>query len=341
MTTKTLATAVTIAMGAALSAQAQEVTWAFSHWVPPASEIQVSGFVPWAASINEASGGRIQIDIFPAQQMGAAPDHYDMARDGIVDIGFVNPGYQAGRFPIIAAAELPFLVSNATTASQALHEWYQQHADREMPDVKVCLVHLHHPGSLHAIRGPIAAPSDFAGMNIRPPQATIARMISLMGASPVQVPAPEMRAILSSGGADATVSPWSSLALFGVEDVVVHHLNLSLYSVAFVYAVNQGSYDALSAENRAVIDAHCTPEWSQRIATGWDQLDTAARERVLALPGHVTYSPDDTQMAAWQALSAELRGEWVTRAAASGLADPQAALDDLIARLRAVGGLIE
>ncbi|MCA2013729.1 TRAP transporter substrate-binding protein [Cereibacter sphaeroides] len=326
---------------AATMASAQEVTWAFSHWVPPQSEVQISGFEPWVQSINEASDGRIQIDIFPAQQLGSAPDHYDMARDGIVDIGFVNPGYQAGRFPIIAAAELPFLTSNATGASRALHEWYAQYAAQEMPDVHVCLVHLHHPGALHATRGPIAGPEDFAGMNIRPPQATIARMISLMGASPVQVPAPEMRAILSSGGADATVSPWDSLRLFGVEDVVTHHLDLPLYGVAFVYAINQASYDGLSDENRAVIDEHCTPEWSERIATGWDRVDVAAYERLKTDEAHTFYTPDAAQMEAWQALAVQLRGEWAEAAGTAGLADPEAALADLVSRLEVAGGAYE
>src|SRR6266852_7185774 len=47
--------------------------------------------------------------VYPAQQLGKAFDHYDMARDGIADVTYVNPGYQPGRFPIIAAGELPFL----------------------------------------------------------------------------------------------------------------------------------------------------------------------------------------------------------------------------------------
>ena len=46
----------------------------------------------------------------PSQQLGKAFDHYDMARDGIADLTYVNPGYQPGRFPIIAAGELPFLI---------------------------------------------------------------------------------------------------------------------------------------------------------------------------------------------------------------------------------------
>ena len=60
--------------------------------------------------VEKASGGTIKYKIFPAQQLGKAFDHYDMARDGIADVTYVNPGYQPGRFPIVAAGELPFLV---------------------------------------------------------------------------------------------------------------------------------------------------------------------------------------------------------------------------------------
>ena len=40
-----------------------------------------------------------------------------MARDGIADAAYVNPGYQPGRFPIFAAASLPFQVANARAAA--------------------------------------------------------------------------------------------------------------------------------------------------------------------------------------------------------------------------------
>jgi TRAP-type C4-dicarboxylate transport system substrate-binding protein len=77
------------------AAFAQEVTLRLSHWVPATIAPAAAGIEPWARSVEEASDGRIEIQIFPAQQIGAAPDHYDMARDGIADITWVNPGYTA------------------------------------------------------------------------------------------------------------------------------------------------------------------------------------------------------------------------------------------------------
>ena len=51
-----------------------------------------------------------------------------MARDGIADSTYINPGYQPGRFPIIGAGELPFLMTNAKGGTQALDAWYRKYA---------------------------------------------------------------------------------------------------------------------------------------------------------------------------------------------------------------------
>ena len=110
MYTRTLA-ALAVALTTSTAALSAEVTLA--HWVPGSHPLQVLGMEPWAESIRQATDGRVDIKIYPAQQLGAAADHYDMARDGIADIGFINPGYQPGRFPIMAAAELAFLFANA------------------------------------------------------------------------------------------------------------------------------------------------------------------------------------------------------------------------------------
>ena len=84
--------------------------------------------------------------MFPAQQLGKAFDHYDIARDGIAGLTYVNPGYQPGRFPVIAAGELPFLMSDAKAAPWRSMPGTANTAS-EMKDVKFCLAFIHDPGS--------------------------------------------------------------------------------------------------------------------------------------------------------------------------------------------------
>lgn len=78
---------------------AQEKTFELklSHWVPPSHPLQ-KALEEWGASVEKDSGGTIKYKVYPAQQLGKAFDHYDMARDGIADLTYINPGYQPGRF---------------------------------------------------------------------------------------------------------------------------------------------------------------------------------------------------------------------------------------------------
>src|ERR1700759_3120482 len=107
--------AVLLAIAPAL-AQDKTVTLKMSSWVPPAHPLNPS-LIAWAADIEKESHGSIKATLFPSEQLGKAFDHYDVARDGIADVAYVNPGYQPGRFPIIAGGELPFLIGNAKGGS--------------------------------------------------------------------------------------------------------------------------------------------------------------------------------------------------------------------------------
>src|SRR4051795_10745121 len=112
-------TSVACLLIGASAALAQDKTFdlKLSHWVPPSHPLQ-KAMEEWGASVEKASNGTIKFKIYPSQQLGKAFDHYDMARDGITDFAYVNPGYQPGRFPVIAAGELPFLIADANGATR-------------------------------------------------------------------------------------------------------------------------------------------------------------------------------------------------------------------------------
>src|SRR5262249_31318387 len=162
-------------LAAAMAADAQERSFELklSHWVPPSHPLQ-KALEDWGSAIEKASGGSIKYKVFPAQQLGKAFDHYDMARDGIADVTYISPGYQPGRFRIIDAGNLPFMVSDAKGGSQALDAWYRTYAAAEMRDVKFCLGFVHDYGSFHSRTKKIMVPADIRGMKIRPAHATIA-----------------------------------------------------------------------------------------------------------------------------------------------------------------------
>ncbi len=326
---------IALALAGGAGAQDKPVELKLAHWVPAQHALATTGFIPWGKSVEAASGGSIKVVIFPAQQLGKAPDHYDLARDGIAQMTYVNPGYQAGRFPIFAGAALPFLVDKPGPASAALDTWYRQYAEKEMKDVKVCLAHLH-VGTIHS-KTPITEPGQIKGMKIRPANGTVAQMVSTLGGTSVQVSAPEARDALSKGVADAITFPWLSIISFGIDKTVNYHTDMRLYAAAFVWAMNKPWYDALSAKQKKVIDDHCNNEWAARVGKDWGDLEDSGKAKLAAMPGHTIVPMSPAQIDVWRKAVAPVYDEWVVEAGKAGI-DSKKALADLKAELAKTGG---
>src|SRR5580693_1727126 len=285
---------------ATASAQDKPIELKLSHWVPPSHPLQAA-IQDWADDIKKESNGSITYKIYPAQQLGKAFDHYDMARDGIADFVYVNPGYQPGRFPIISAGELPFLVGQAKGGNRAIDAWYRKYAAAEMKDVHYCFSFVLDPVAWHSVSKKIVVPDDIKGMKIRPAQGTIAAWVTQLGGTNVQSSAPEARDILEKGVADAGTFPWGSMLLFGIDKVTKYHMEAALYTTGFVWIMNKDTYAAMSPSQQKVIDNHCNREWAERTAAPWADFEHDGIEKLKAEPGHEVYPISDAQLDLWKA----------------------------------------
>lgn len=322
------------AMAAALPATAQDkpVDMRFAHWLPAQHSLAKTGFEPWSKSVEAASKGSIRISVYPAQQLGKAPDHYDMARDGIADMTWVSPGYQAGRFPVFAAIELPFMAGNPGGGSQALDAWYRKHADKEMKDVRLCLAHIHN-GTLHSKKA-ISEPGQIKGMKIRPANGTVAQMVTLLGGTNVQVSAPESRDALEKGVADAITFPWDSLISFGIDKVAKYHVDFRLYSAGFVWLMNRNWYDKLSVSQKKVMDDHCSTDWAGKVGAAWGDAEDGGQGKLEKAGGHTIARLTPAQLSTWRSAVEPMTATWIGQADKAGFSGRQV-LDELKGELKA------
>ena len=329
--------AAALLIGGATGALAQDKTFELklSHWVPPSHPLQ-KALEDWGASVEKDSGGTIKYKVYPAQQLGKAFDHYDMARDGIADLTYINPGYQPGRFPIIGAGELPFLMTNAKGGTQALDAWYRKYAAQEMKDVKFCLAFVHDPGAFHSRSKKIVVPDDIKGMKIRPAHATMATFVTQLGGTNVQASAPEVRDVLEKGVADAVTFPWGSVVLFGIDKVTKYHLDMPLYVTTFAFVFNKDKYNQMSAAQKKVIDNHCTPEWALKVAAPWAEFEHAGIAKIKAEAGHEVYEPTPAQIAEWKKAAQPLEEKWAENVKKTGV-DPAVVMKELKAQLSKEG----
>jgi TRAP-type C4-dicarboxylate transport system substrate-binding protein len=333
---------VALALPAALvSAMAVAPAWSqdkpvhlkLAHWVPPSHPLQ-KAMEDWGNSVQKATNGTVTFTVFPSQQLGKAFDHYDMARDGIADVTYINPGYQPGRFPIIDAGNLPFLMSNGKGGSQALDAWYRKYAATEMKDVKFCLGFVHDYGSFHSRTKKVMVPGDIKGLKVRPAHATMAALVTQLGGTNVQSSAPEVRDIIEKGVADAVTFPWGSIPLFGIDKVTKYHMNVPLYTTAFAWVMNKTTYQNMSPAQQKVIDDHCNTEWALRVAAPWADFERAGVAKLQAdtASGREVYNISDAQLGEWRKAAEPVVKVWADGARKAGV-DPDAVLGELKAAL--------
>jgi len=320
-------------------AQEKNFDLKISHWVPASHPLQ-KALEDWGAAVEKESGGTIKYHVYPAQQLGKAKDHYDMARDGIADVTYVNPGYTPGVFPIIAAGELPFLMSNATGGSEGLDAWYRKYAPKEMKDVKFCLAFIHSPSAFHSRTKKIVVPEDVKGMKVRPADATMADLVTLLGGTNVQTSAPEVRDTIERGVADAVTFPWGSLVLFGIDKVTKYHMDAPLYVTTFVLVMNKDTYNAMSDRQKKAIDDNCNTEAAGRVGKPWGDFEDAGLGKVKAEPGQEVYTLTADQLAQWKKASEPLVKTWADGVKKTGV-DPDAALKELKASLAKYNALAQ
>jgi len=315
---KSLLIAAVAATALMLPAQAADpvVTLRTSIWLPPAHPL-VPSTKAWADDMEKESGGTLKQQIYPSEQLGKAFDHYDMARDGIADITYINPGYQPGRFPVIAAGQLPFVFKDARSGTAALDTWYRKYAAAEMSDVHFCFAFMHEPG-IYMGRKKVVVPADIKGLKIRPPQSTMAQLVTALGGTNVQASAPETRDVLERGVADGLFFPPGSGLLFGLDKVTKYYTITPIYTTIFVYAMNKDKYASLSPAQKTVVDNHCSTEWAVKIASQWADFEDAGLVKLKAEPDKEIGELNADQIAAWKAAAEPLHKAWADAVTKAG-----------------------
>jgi TRAP-type C4-dicarboxylate transport system substrate-binding protein len=269
---------------AAPLAQAQEITLKVAHFLPPPSTAHAKFITPWCDKISKESGGKLKCQIFPSMQMGGTPPQlYDQAKDGVADIVWTLPGYTAGRFPLVEAFELPFMMRKTEGTSRALWDWVQANDQAEFKDVRPLAFHVHGPGVFHMTSKPIRTLADFKGTKLRAPTRQTNKMLAAFGATPVGMPVPQVSEALSKGVIDGAVIPWEVVPAVKVQELVKFHSETdpsepAVYTSVFIFAMNKAKYDSLPADMKKVIDANSGAETSAWIGKVFGEADVPGRK---------------------------------------------------------------
>ncbi len=334
-----LVAAVAFVAGAA---RAQEVTLKIHHFLPPKGTIQAQVFEPWCEKLGKESNGRIKCQIYPAMQLGGTPPQlFDQARDGVADIIWTLPTYQAGRFPKSEVFELPFMATNSETGSPAFWDYVHKNAMDEFKGVKVLALHVHDGSLLHFANKRVTNLEEIKGLKVRAPTRIGTKFLTAIGAVPVQMPVPQVTESIAKGVIDGAMIPWEVVPAMKLQEVTKYHLDTpaglpKMSNSIFVVAMNQAKYDSLPADLRKIIDADTGIEWSKQIGKIFDGT-TAPGKKLAAAAGGVFDTLSQSEYERWRKACEPVVKEWITEVGAKG-ANGQALVDDARALIKKYGG---
>ena len=255
---------------------------------------------PWAEELEERTEGRVDVQVFPAMQLGGRPgDLYGQARDGVVDIVWTLPGYSPGRFPLTEAFELPFVCGDAEATSLAFHEFYRTWLQAEYDDTHPLVFHSAAPGHIHTADREVHTLKDLEGLKIRAPSRISAAMLEALGAVPVGMPVPEVYEALSRGVVEGALIPWTIMRPFRLHEVTRHHAEVAFSCALFLMTMNKARYEGLPAEIRTIIDETTGMELARRLGRLWQ--DDEQPGRAIALErGHSIVSLSEAERERWR-----------------------------------------
>ena len=104
------------------------------------------------------------------------------------------------------------MAKNAESGSQALWEYVQKNSLDEFKGVKLILaMHLHDGSLLHFPSKAVKTLEDLKGLKVRAPTRIGAKLLTALGATPVQMPLPQVPESMSKGVIDGAMVPWEGV----------------------------------------------------------------------------------------------------------------------------------
>ena len=290
----------------------EPVTLSFGNPFPADHPLRVQVLDPWAEEVREATGDTVRVEFHPEQALATAAETYANVAAGGQDIGWAVQGYSPGRFPVTGVVEMPFVFGSALEATATLWALYEEfEALRgEYSDVKVLGLWTTGPGDLWLVGGAASSVADVEGLTLRSPGPVQAAVIEALGAVPVNMAAPDVRAAIDAGEIDGLLTVDSALASHGLVDVISSGTECGCYVLASFLVMNLDTWNGLSPDQQTAIDDVSARTVSDAAARFYDRAGiTAARHNSEA--GIVKIVLDDEQLEEWKRATASVVDDWV------------------------------
>jgi hypothetical protein len=205
----------------------------------------------FAKNVAQRSNNRVQIQVFPGEQLGSGKDVNEMIRQGVNVMNITDPGYLSDFVPDIGVLNGPYLINDPKDYNKLLaSDWYKG-TEKKLETAGFRLVMANgffgqrHLISTKAVR----KPEDMNGMTVRvPPNTMWIETFKAMGARPTTVQWSEVYNALQQNVVVGAEAPLGSLWGSKLHEVR-KFISMTGHFTAFVmWPINANYFNKLPAD---------------------------------------------------------------------------------------------
>ena len=311
---------------APLTAQAAPIKLRYSNFFPP-FHIQSKLAEAWCKEVEKRTNGRVVIEYFPKGTLTKAKQCYDGVVGGLSDIGLSIFAYTRGRFPVMAAVDLPLGYTSGKVATAVANDFVRKFKPKEINDVEVMYVHAHGPGLIHTIKDkPVRKLENMKGLKLRG-HGTSALFQKALGATPVAKPMPECYQMIQKKVVEGASYPFEANKGWRLGEVTKNATAAfsAAYTTTFFVVMNKGKWNAFPADIKEIIKG-INGEWERMHGEAWDTSDLIGIQFFLSKGGTI-WGLDKKEADRWKEAVAPVITNYIADMKKEGFSDAEKYVD--------------
>ena len=305
--------AAALAVGAAQAQTKWDMPTPYSD-----GEFHTRNIRAFAEEVKKATNGGLDITVHSSGSLIKHPDILRAVSTGQVPIGEILLGQFGNEDPIFAADNVPFVAPGYDSA------WKFYQAQKPFLEKKLhgrgarLLYAVAWPGQGLYTKEPVKTVGDLKGVKMRTYSPLTARLVELLGASPIVVQVPEIPQMFATGAMQAMVTSSATGTSSKAWEFVKNYYKTNAWNPKDVVIVNERAFSRLPRDQQeALLKAAAAAE-----PRGWEMSRAREKEgdETLVKNGMSVSEPSPELKAALAKVGEQMALEWEKAAGADGQA---------------------
>jgi tripartite ATP-independent transporter DctP family solute receptor len=235
---------------------AEPIVLKLGHTMPPTHPANEAA-LEIAEEVAARTNGAIEIQVYPAAQLGGAKDLIEATIRGTQHMAFDGPGVISQFFPKISVLDMPFLFDSYDQFLRVYNSSYGEELRQELLEkrnLRVLDVCYYGSRQLTTSKKPVRTIDDMKGLKLRVPEVQESlESFRAIGASPTPVAFGEVYFALQTGVVDGQENPLTTIYTYKFYEVQ-KYLTLSNHQIATLFLmINDDVWQSLTPEQQQIM----------------------------------------------------------------------------------------